>query len=536
MLILQLAMPTPLYRVFDYIAPPGFSADQFKPGLRVKVPWRSDERVGFLLAVNTHSDVPIGKLKQAIEIIDDSSLFSDSVFSLLKFAASYYHYPMGEVFAAGLPNLLRQGKPAEYRHHYTPFESLPEIGPVLTDDQQKVVNQILNKINQFSPFLLFGVTGSGKTEIYLQVIAKIIEQNKQALVLVPEIGLTPQTVMRFQARFPVLIAVLHSGLTDRERHDAWLQAKNGDAKIIIGTRSAIFASLKNPGIIILDEEHDMSFKQQEGFRYSARDLALVRGQLEKIPVILGSATPSLESIYNAHQKRYELLNLTERPGSAVHAVFKIIDLRQQPKGSLTPLLLETIRRHLDHKNQVLIFINRRGFAPTLICHQCGWIAVCTQCDANMTLHQSPSQLQCHHCGALRRVDKICRECQGETLYPLGTGTERIEENLKDYFPGISIIRIDKDSTRKKGSLADKLASVHTGEPCISVANFASPNITGIIGCSPGVNVNPSAVIFSRKYCEFCFNFSRNPCPSFSSNSNTAREPPTIHGANVFENK
>jgi primosomal protein N' (replication factor Y) len=303
----------------------------------------------------------------------------------------------------------------------------------------------------------------------LQIIAEVLKQNKQALILVPEIGLTPQTVMRFQKRFPVIISVLHSGLTDGERHSAWLQAKNGDAQIVIGTRSSIFASLKNPGVIILDEEHDLSFKQQDGFKYSARDLGVLRAQFENIPIILGSATPSLESLHNVESGRYECLKLPERAGEAVHPSFILIDLKKQsaPKG-LSIELLENMQKHLKNNNQILVFLNRRGYSPTLICYQCGWIAVCRQCDANMTIHNSPSHLQCHHCGASRPIDKKCLECHATNLAPLGTGTERIEENLKEYFPNVPIIRIDRDSTRKKGSLEEKLASVHEGEACVLV--------------------------------------------------------------------
>ncbi|HEV2613745.1 MAG TPA: primosomal protein N' [Gammaproteobacteria bacterium] len=469
MFILQVAVPTPLYRLFDYIAPDNFTAENFKPGLRVKIPWRDSTLTGILLSTSDKSSINPKKLKQAEEILDTESLFSESILKLIIFAADYYHYPIGEVFAAALPTLLRQGRSTEYKHHAFEFESLPEVPLVLTGHQKIAVDKIISELNNFKPFLLFGVTGSGKTEVYLQIISEVLKQNKQALILVPEIGLTPQTVMRFQMRFPVIISVLHSGLTDSERHSAWLQAKNGDAKIVIGTRSAVFASLKNPGVIILDEEHDLSFKQQEGFKYSARDLGVLRAQFESIPIVLGSATPSLESLHNVESKRYELLTLPERAGEAVHPSFILIDLKKQaaPKG-LSIALLESIQKHLKDNNQVLVFLNRRGYSPTLICHHCGWIATCRQCDANMTIHNSPSHLQCHHCGASRPVDRKCLECHSTSLAPLGTGTERIEENLKEYFPETPIIRIDRDSTRKKGSLEKKLANVHEGEACILV--------------------------------------------------------------------
>jgi len=495
MLILNVAVPTPLYKIFDYIAPNNFSAENFKPGLRVKIPWRDHELTGIILSVSPHSQLPITKLKKAIEVLDAEPLFSDSVYKLILFAAEYYHYPIGEVFAAALPTLLRQGRNTEYKHHANEFEALPEVAPVLTDHQKMAVDKVIGELNQFKPYLLFGITGSGKTEVYLQIIDAVIKQNKQALILIPEIGLTPQTVMRFEQRFPVLIAVLHSGLTDTERHNAWLQAKNGDAKIIIGTRSAIFVPVKNPGVIILDEEHDMSFKQQEGFKYSARDLAVLRANYEHIPIILGSATPSLESLHNVELGRYECLRLPERAGEAVHPEFILLDLKKQsaPKG-LSIALLENIQKHLKNNNQVLVFLNRRGYSPTLICYQCGWIATCRKCDANMTIHQSPSHLQCHHCGASRPVDKTCLECQSTSLAPLGSGTERIEENLREYFPDIPIIRIDRDSTRKKGALEEKLANIHEGEACILVGtqmlakghHFKNVTLAAILNADAGL--------------------------------------------------
>ncbi|MDX2163847.1 MAG: primosomal protein N' [Gammaproteobacteria bacterium] len=495
MLILNIAVPSPLYKTFDYIAPDNFSAENFKPGLRVKIPWRDHELIGIILSVSFHSEVPIHKLKPAIEILDTEPLFSESVYKLILFAAEYYHYPIGEVFAAALPTLLRQGRNTEYKHHANEFESLPEVAPALTEHQRVAVDRIMHEKNQFKIYLLFGVTGSGKTEVYLQIIDAVIKQNKQALILVPEIGLTPQTVMRFQQRFPVLISVLHSGLTDTERHTAWLQAKNGDAKIVIGTRSAIFVPLKNPGIIVLDEEHDLSFKQQEGFKYSARDLGVLRANYEHIPIILGSATPSLESLHNVELGRYECLKLPERAGEAVHPEFILLDLKKQaaPKG-LSIALLENIQRHLKNNNQVLIFLNRRGYSPTLICYQCGWIATCRKCDANMTIHQSPSHLQCHHCGASRPVDKNCLECQSTSLAPMGTGTERIEETLKEYFPEVPIIRIDRDSTRKKGSLEEKFANIHEGEACILVGtqmlakghHFKNVTLVAILNADAGL--------------------------------------------------
>ncbi len=348
--------------------------------------------------------------------------------------------------------------------NYSVTSSITASPFTLSNEQQFAVTQIVQNLNQFKTFLLDGVTGSGKTEVYLQAITQVLANNKQALILVPEIGLTPQIVSRFAQRFTVPIAILHSGLTDRERLQAWLMAQQGDAFIIIGTRSAIFTPIPRLGMIIVDEEHDPSFKQHEGFRYCARDLAIIRARIDNVPVILGSATPSLESIYNTQQQRFQLLHLPERAGCAVHPQYHLIDLRQQPiEHGISTALLQAITRHLNNQGQVLIFINRRGFAPTLLCSSCGEIAHCRSCDARMTLHLSPRLLQCHHCGSSRAVDHACLKCKGTKLIPLGLGTERIEQYLQQKFPQVATIRIDRDSTRKRGSLENKLDSINNGE-------------------------------------------------------------------------
>lgn len=337
----------------------------------------------------------------------------------------------------------------------------------LNQQQQRAFDQ-LSKASRHT-HLLQGVTGSGKTEVYLQIIERFLRAGKQALVLVPEIGLTPQTVDRFRLRFKVPIEVLHSGLSDRERLDAWISASDGNAAIIIGTRSAIFTPLKNPGVIVVDEEHDNSFKQQDGFRYSARDLAVMRGFEEKIPVILGSATPSLESLHNAQTGRYKWLQLTVRAGGAVEPNYRILDVKSRPlnEGFSQPLL-KLMTEHLQKNNQVLVFINRRGFAPTLLCHQCGWMAGCHRCDARLTIHIHSNSLLCHHCSAQSSIHTKCPDCDSQQLTRLGLGTERIESALYDLFPDQRIIRIDRDTTRSKKSMQSKLAEIQRGHACILV--------------------------------------------------------------------
>ncbi len=339
----------------------------------------------------------------------------------------------------------------------------------LNAEQSAAVDTISGSIGYHTCYLLNGITGSGKTEVYLRVIENVLKQGKQALLLVPEIGLTSQTVNRFQERFNVPLVVLHSALTDQERLNGWVAAREGEAAIIIGTRSTIFTPLQNPGVIVVDEEHDASYKQQEGFRYSARDLSVMRGRDERIPVLLGSATPSLESIHNANRKRYQALHLTHRTGHASTPTFSLLDIKNCPLdcGFSIPLV-KMLGEHLDHGNQVLVFINRRGFAPTLICHHCGWIAHCKRCDARLTVHKLHNSLRCHHCNAQSKVPVRCPVCDAVAPVPLGIGTERTESTLQRMFPEHPVIRIDRDTTRRKSAMSEFISDVADGKPCILV--------------------------------------------------------------------
>jgi primosomal protein N' (replication factor Y) len=361
--------------------------------------------------------------------------------------------------------------------------------------QQQAVDALCTGLGIFQPFLLHGVTGSGKTEVYLRVIEQVLERDEQALVLVPEIGLTPQLIERFRRRFPVPLAVLHSSLSDRERLNAWLAAREGAASIVIGTRSAVFTPLRKPGIIIVDEEHDPSFKQHEGFRYSARDLAVMRARSARIPVVLASATPSLESLYNALQSRYRLLELPERAGSAIHPHMNLLDVRGEPmEDGLSEALLQHMRQHLQRGGQVLLFLNRRGYAPTLLCHDCGWVAECHRCDSHMTYHQGHNRLRCHHCGSERPVDVSCPACGSVDLRPVGQGTERIEQTLQKHFPDIGMVRIDRDSTRRKGAMQSKLDSIKSGASRILIGtqmlakghDFPDVTLVGMVDSDQGL--------------------------------------------------
>lgn len=347
-------------------------------------------------------------------------------------------------------------------------EILSESPLTLNQEQQAAVDQVANT-DTFNPVLLEGITGSGKTEVYLQIIETVLRQQKQALVLVPEIGLTPQTIHRFQQRFRVPIVALHSNMTDRQRLDAWLKAKEGVVAIVIGTRSALLTPLDAPGVIIIDEEHDSSYKQQDGFRYSARDLAIVRAQKESIPIVLGTATPALETLWNAKQGKYNHLKLTQRAGNATPPSFELLDIKQQPvTDGFSTKLLRRISETLEQGNQVLIFLNRRGFAPTLSCQHCGAIEDCHRCDAHMTFHLKPAHLHCHHCDSQRPIPRKCRNCGSDKLVPVGSGTERSEYLLEKVYPNTPIIRVDRDTTQRKDALANIMKQVRTGEPCILI--------------------------------------------------------------------
>ena len=351
--------------------------------------------------------------------------------------------------------------------HKTPSLAQPELP--LNEEQQAAFNAIHANNQEFKAYLLAGVTGSGKTEVYLQLIREALAAGKQVLVLIPEINLGPQTLERFTKRFNARIALLHSNVNDRERLEAWLAARSGHADIIIGTRSALFTPLKNLGLIIIDEEHDASYKQQEGLRYHARDLALVRARSANVPIVLGSATPCLESLHNAHSGRFALLRLTKRAGGASQPKFIRLDVRSLPLDSgISAPLQKEIRKTLEAGQQVLVFLNRRGFSPVLMCNDCGWMSQCSECDARLTLHQRSNELRCHHCGHSEARPHNCPSCNKVDLRPIGAGTERAEERLQILFPDTPVLRIDRDSTSRKGSMDALLTQIGTGAPCIMI--------------------------------------------------------------------
>ncbi len=386
------------------------------------------------------------------------------------------HTPMtpGELGARGVTsatlNALAKKGLAEKR------ESLParthwrgkvtineDAKPRLTTEQALAVS-VLQQANRFSPFLLEGITGSGKTEVYLQAMEPVLKAGKQVLVMVPEIGLTPQTIARFQRRFPLPVCTLHSAMNERERLDAWLACQDGSAAIVIGTRSALLTPFDQLGLIIIDEEHDSSFKQQDGFRYHARDLALLRAHQLNIPILLGSATPSFESLHNAAAGKYQLLTLSQRPGTATVAEHLLLDSRHvQLEAGLSPQLQQLMAEELGKGNQVMLFLNRRGYAPVLLCHDCGWLADCERCDAHYTWHKNGNRLHCHHCDHQRPRPPQCPQCGSSKLVGTGLGTEQVEQALAMLFPQYNVIRIDRDNTRRKGSFEQHLEGIRAGK-------------------------------------------------------------------------
>ncbi len=553
--VLRVAINAPLSRLFDYLPP---ESGMPEPGCRIQVPFGRQVQTGVVMEIADHSEIPVARLKNAIQAIDATSLLSEADRWLIRFTSNYYHHPIGEVVASALPALLRQGNPlvsvvrkmsitpagagtdveaigkraprqaellllmqdaeslsfaeldqsmpgwrrvckslvekalleeftvrddSDAVEHFANVEQVS--GPSLNADQ-KAALQAIRKQDGFKVSLLDGVTGSGKTEVYLHLIQEQISAGRQVLVIVPEIGLTPQLVGRFQKRLGLEPVLMHSALTDNARLAAWRAARSGGTQLIVGTRSAIFASLKEPGLIIVDEEHDSSLKQQEGLRYSARDLAVVRGKYLDIQVVLGSATPSLESLQRCNEGAYQHLRLPSRAGKAVPPLLRLVDLtRHQADDGLSEPVVAAISKTIDQDGQVLVFLNRRGFAPTLICSGCGQVAECNRCDARMTVHANSNRLMCHHCGAMRAIDVECQDC-GSAYRPLGQGTERLEVSLRSRFPQQTITRIDSDSTRLKGTMSKALALATSGETSILIGTqmlskgHHFPNLTLVV--------------------------------------------------------
>ncbi len=561
--VLKVAVNVPLSRAFDYL--PAGDGPAAQAGSRVLVPFGPRRQTGVVMSVAAGSDVAESRIRHCIATLDDAPLFGADDLWLLQFTSDYYHHPIGEVVAAALPALLRQGKSLHPSLQHIVItdtgektdidslakraprqaellellldaggngldvdaltEQLPnwrrvaktllekglisqhelrldddappvtpgEAGPDLNTDQRAAVDAVRGS-DGFAAFVLDGVTGSGKTEVYLRLMQDIVDAGKQVLVLVPEIGLTPQLVSRLQKRLGIGPAVLHSGLTDLERLRAWRAARSGTAQLVVGTRSAVFTPMPDIGLVVVDEEHDQSFKQQEGLRYSARDLAIARAKRRNVPVVLGSATPTLELLYHCREGHYEHLRLPERAGGAKPPGLHLVDLNHAPAtDGVSETLAGAATAHLQAGGQVLMFLNRRGFAPTLICASCGHIAECRRCDSRMTVHAHDQTLRCHHCGSRRPLDDTCSEC-ASPVRPLGEGTQRLEETLVRRFPDHRIQRIDSDSMQKKGAMHAALTMAEEGQADILVGtqmlskghHFPKLTLVGIINADQGL--------------------------------------------------
>ncbi len=534
--VLQVALPVPLPQLFVYRAGRHGPAEQNWVGCRVRVRLGPRSLIGVVVAVGP--DPGTHALRDIEARLDAEPPLSGELWQSLHWAAQYYAHPLGEVLATALPAWLRRRDRAPARggqYFALSAEGTAELavkpprigtaaaqlqvalragaiargdwsasaamtrvarqwrklgwlmpcasagvaphpipGPPLNRAQAAAVAAVGGQ-RGFATFVLDGVTGSGKTEVYLQLIKAALGAGRQSLVLVPEIGLTPQLLARMQARLGVTVGVIHSGLAAGARAEVWQGAKRGEIKVILGTRSAAFVPLPRAGLIVIDEEHDTALKQQEGFRYHARDFAIVRAQALDIPIVLGSATPSIETLANVAQGRYRRLALPERAGEAQPPSVRVLDLRAQPLQE--GLLGETraaLAACLARGEQALVFRNQRGYAPVLLCHDCGWYPACPRCSTSDTerraliWHRNASRLRCHHCGLSTAVPQHCGQCAGLALAPTGFGTQRLEATLAGFFPDARVIRIDADSTRGLGSLESLLAPLVAGGPALLV--------------------------------------------------------------------
>jgi primosomal protein N' (replication factor Y) len=465
--IARVALDLPLDEAFDFRVPEGLEAPL---GSLVTVPFGRSRKVGVVVGHSSRSAVPVERLRAIEGEVADVPPLDAAQLELFEFCARYYLRPLGEVIATSLPPRLRQV--SRRAISAAPPAALEAAAGFVTTthalnaEQQAAIAVTLTGIDRFNPVLLHGVTGSGKTEVYLHLIAAVLERGRQALFLVPEIGLTPQFEEQVRARFPnARLVAAHSHLGEGERAAAWLAAQSGVAQVVLGTRLAVLMPFRDLGLILVDEEHDLSYKQQEGLRYSARDVAVRRAQRLGIPVVLGSATPSLESFANAREGRYALASLATRASSgAVMPRVRTVDTRADPPHEgLTYALVEAIRARIARGEQSLVFVNRRGFAPVLFCRSCTWHSTCRRCTSNLVLHLRDREMRCHHCGHRERVPKACPSCAGTDLAPIGHGTQRIEETLQSHFPEARIVRVDRDSTSRKGSLRGMLDKVRAGE-------------------------------------------------------------------------
>ncbi|RLJ68243.1 primosomal protein N' [Sulfurisoma sediminicola] len=484
--VLQVALDVPLPRLFDYRG-----SAEIVPGSLVRVPFGKGVKTGVVVAVAAQSDQPADKLKAVEAVLAVTPLPSDWL-ALCEFVSRYYQHPLGGVMSLALPPLLRQGKlPRKLKEKPAGgAETVLPVMPVMLDEQVVAVAAI-SAASGFAPFLLHGITGSGKTEVYLRAIATVLERGGQAMMLVPEIALTPQLEGRVAARFPqARIAIAHSGVADAGRTRGFLDAHAGRADIVLGTRLAVFMPLPRLQLIVIDEEHDGSFKQQEGLRYSARDVAVFRAKQRGVPIVLGSATPSLETFHHATSGRYRLLELTRRAVAEAPPRVAVVDTRREKlQDGMSAALLAAMSERLQRGEQSLIFLNRRGYAPVLACPACGWISGCRRCAANLVVHLADRRLRCHHCGLEAGIPRACPDCGNVDIHPFGRGTQRLEAALSERFPEARILRIDRDSASTPVKWAALLDAIHEGSADILVGtqmlakghDFPKLTLVGVAG-------------------------------------------------------
>ena len=560
----QVGIDSPLRRLFDYRIPD--SMPELQAGCRVIIPFGKRSLLGIVVKLVDTPSIDASRLKTIKATLDDCAIFDAESFSLIRWAARYYQYPLGSALFSALPPALRKTKQdgdndsIEFRWHaasgtssetlkrapkqatiYTWIkqhadgveakqlrEKFPSSSAIiktlaqremiqqveviqpahvtqapianslqLTEDQTSVSQSILASLSQFAVHLLEGVTGSGKTEVYFSIITEVLKSNQaQVLILVPEIGLTPQLYSRLEKHFGITIGLLHSNITESQRKQTWLNISKGETRIILGTRLAVFTPIPHLQLIVVDEEHDASLKQQEGFVYHARDVAIYRAKQLAIPIVLGSATPSFESIHNAKLERFQHLQLNKRAHSDLMPKIQFADMRTERAGTiLSSPLCKAMHAHLQAGKQVILFLNRRGYAPALLCHDCGWVAKCTRCDANMTYHSKTNKLICHHCDKRKHKPQQCPQCASHNIIMVGHGTQRIEEVLSEQFPDYSATRLDRDITRRKGSLEKILEEIHQLKQQIIIGtqilskghDFPNVSLVGILDIDYGIH-------------------------------------------------
>ncbi len=486
----DVAIPIPVRETFTYEC-----KESIQVGSRVLVEFRKKKVVGHIAKEVLKK--PNFRTIQISEILDEEPIFNSNDIEILFWLADYYQHPIGEVFDTFCPPILR--KPVKRNIHsrniQPEYKTFSNDKKITLNKEQTESLRILNKLDGFDPCLLYGVTGSGKTEIYLRLTDTYLSQGKSVLILVPEISLTPQLEDRFISRFGDNIGIYHSRKTAKQRYDIWERSKSGELKIVIGTRSAVLCPLNKLGVIIVDEEHDQSYKQHEGFRFSARDLGIKRAQVEGIPIVLGTATPSLQTLRLVQEKKYKETKLLKRANGSKPPGFITLDINDsQLESGIAKESLDAITNTLKENKQVLIFINRRGFSPLYECSSCRWTAECSSCDARLVFHHGLNRLICHRCDSAYGVPNKCPACNSSSLNLQGSGTERIELFLENYFKGTTIIRLDHDTTKKKGSLKQILEMVHKSESAILVGtqmlakghDFPRVELGIILNCDSGI--------------------------------------------------